>query len=771
MKVRRRSKIVSMSVGLLALVTGTVTIIGFVIKLQRRLKSISMNEELKELYFYCPRSPAVLVEELGCISLRFSDIKEETFIIGQAECRENSEKLYLEFIINTLDRISCPEDEAYRIEGDLMEREKERLRVLSCEIRYNLCENSRVMGAKDIKAYSDTSSVALRRLLGLDKEFPSEQDLEAEEAREMIKVIEAYWHKGLNDVECKISEKTLLLKRYVACVLARYLIECKIDNQKRMARDADVLMRIEVGDVLGDKRISPFVILSRKESMSPGTYMNVVREILFFIKYKGIISDMDSGANKSFNGTDELWFLLQKCKNSFNRTLSYKLSKLFDERSKNDLMAGNDDDYMAYRILIGFLGLTEGFQDAEIRQIKDQDMPVLRYYQSFLSTLVDDKAYYHILDTKKTIKVKDYMAGQLLRGYKGKIHKLASKIENRKISRMKISGGSIQMKHYLWILVRLIHDIGDVDRKTNRKFTDELSKLRENFILLVELILDGRRIDTSEPSTRAVLRLVGIGENIGVCTEGVGDEHAYIFESIGWCKSPGNSISSARCILNGVEVPLKRHAMGVVSQYLKECREWSEAQKRMDLKVFRSVSEAFSIRYEDGRPVGVEYFEIIRTMLVKVFCYESENLFRKAMIDGNSLSNMLKYYLDCKVRDVCEFFSKAFLTVINDLHEDGERVSGHTVTMIKRVLGKDESFMRSMDFQKVDERLFKSILSRFPGKYKKIECCFEDKEFRLVHLVALAIAKYLKAGPVENFELALELEKNLICKVGFYEER
>ncbi|KAG5859849.1 hypothetical protein KMI_04g06560 [Encephalitozoon hellem] len=770
MKVGRRSRVASVALGMLVLLTGAVTTIGLVLRLQDYAKSSLLNGGLKELRFCEPKSPVVPVEELGCISLRFWDVKGEDFSIEQAACGENSERLYLEFVINTLGGICDLEDEAGVIEEeDIMRREKESLKILICEIRYNLCENSRLVEAKSTGTCTDASSTALRRFLGLDMEFPSGQDLEAVETGEMVKVIETYWPRDLNGVKCKIFTKVLSLKSYVASILARYFIECKIERQKRMERDSDVLMSIEMGRALGDKNVSPFVILSGKGCLSPGAYMNVIREILFFTKYKSIISNMNAEESGSSRDISELWFLLQKCKGSFNRKLSDKFRKLFEKISRDISMSNSDRSHAAYRTLMGFLGLTEGFQNGATRQIKDQDMPVFEYYRNLLSSLVDEKAYYHILDTRKTIKVKDYMASLLLRGYKGRVYKLAAKLEGKEVSKMEVKGGFPQMKHYLWFLVRLIHDAEVVDRKTGGKFKDELGRLRENFILCIELVVHGGKIYASEPSTKAVLKLVGIGKNTDTCTAGAEDEHGYMFEGAKRHGPSRNGISSAGCILDRMDASLGKYAAAVVSQYLRECKENSRAQEDVDLKVFRSMNEDFSMRYEDGKPVGVEYFEMVRNMLCKVFCSEIEGLLRGAMLEDSFLSNTLKYYLDCKVRNVCNLFSRAFLAVEHGFHTDEKKISAHDVTMIKRILGKDKYFMRSTDLQEGSKRLFKSVLSKFPRKYKKIRCWIGDREFELVYLIAKAVTEYLRIDTAENCRLVSELERSPICNAAFYD--
>ncbi|ADM11325.1 uncharacterized protein Eint_040340 [Encephalitozoon intestinalis ATCC 50506] len=769
MEIRKRSRIVRALVALLALTSGAVTIIASIAKLQNYIKFSPENDGRLDEFGFHRSSLEVSVEEFGCISLRFSDIKEDYFSIGEKEGREEKERLYLEFIINTLGQISLQKDDEGISEKKDLSREKENLRILVCEIRYNICKNSKLAGIKG-KTSSDPSSVALRRFLGLDRNFLSHCDLETEETKKMLKVIQGHWPFRLEDVECKVFGKTLPLKGYVASILANYLLECKIEKQKRMARDANILMRIETSGEVENTKPSEFVILNDGECMSPETYMNIVREILFLAKYKNIISSL-SEAKENPLCADELWFLLQKCKNSFNRNLSYKFDRILDSKPRGNLEAENGQNCKVDNSLAGFLGVSEDFRDGELRQIKEKDISILEHYQNFLSEMVDEKVYYHILDAKKAIKVKDYMAVLLLRNYKDKIYKLAGEIEKKNVSLVKINGRSIEMRRYLWFLVRLMHRAESLSNSaSNKELSNGLRKLRENFILYIELLIHGRRIDHLDPPSRAVLRLLGKGEIESINTEDIEPEHSYIFENEELCISSRNNVFSTKCNLNGTEVSLGSYAVSVISKYLKEYGKYNKEKEDSDSNVFRNVNEALSIRYEDGRPVGTEYFVMVRSMFRKAFCYELEHLLRKAIFDDEPGSSIIKYYLDWKIRNIDEFFLKAFRITMNIFDQGGKRVPSHAASMIERILGNDVFFMGNIRPKPKDEKLFKSILFRFPRKYKKIECYFGNKKFRLVNLVGKAIVEYLRSDPDGHEGLSLELERSLVPETASYEE-
>nr|AGE95208.1 hypothetical protein ECU04_0410 [Encephalitozoon cuniculi] len=777
MKVWKRSRVVGALVCLFALVSGVITIILSMSRLGACIKSLFTKDSgMQEAHMCLSKSPAVSVEELGCISIRFSDIKKNGFdIITLDVGQESNEKLCFEFITSILDLISrdaLVPGSGVDASGEerLPSRERKNFKILNFEIRYNISGNSRLLGAEDMKGCMDPSSAASRRLLGLDEDFPDDQDVETEEANRVLNILRERWPGDLDGAECKVSGEKLLLRDYVGSVLTRYLVECKIEEQKRMMRDTDFFMRIGVDGTVGGKPVA-FVILSNGECMSPGGYMSIVREILFFMRHGSIISDLN-GTGEGFYDTDELWFLLQKCRSSFNRNLSCKFGKLSECEAKDSVVARSDDEYIADKVVEGLLGLTKDFQNGMIRQIKDQDVPIFKYYQGFLSGLVGEKACYRILETKRTIRVKDYVAALLLKGYKSKIYRLASKLEKKTVHRMEITTKSIQARHYLWFLARVIHEIRfEGSNKYHEKLTDGLRRLRENLVLCIELIIHDGKMDHLDPPTKAILRLLGISEEAGIDAEDTNPECSRVFRDMVAYKPKSNSVSAATCILNGIEVPIGEYVMDVLLRYFKECRERDETQEYVDSRVFRSMSEAFSVRYSDGRHVGIEYFRIVRSMLRKVFCCELESLLRQSMAADSSESNVLKYYLDCKTRDVDSFFSRAFLVTVNNLHADEKRIPAHAIVMIERILGKDISFMQDLYPKDSDKRLFNSILSKFPRKYREIKCHFEGRRFSLVSLVAKATVVYLRASSIENGELILQLERNLVSEAAFYEER
>ena len=82
--------------------------------------------------------------------------------------------------------------------------------------------------------------------------------------------------------------------------------------------------------------------------------------------------------------------------------------------------------------------------------------------------------------------------------------------------------------------------------------------------------------------------------------------------------------------------------------YLDECCARDEAQAYADSLAVEGMSKELSARHEDGRPVGVENFGMVRAMLGKVFCSGLETLLKKAIAADYAEYRPLRYYLQDK---------------------------------------------------------------------------------------------------------------------------
>lgn len=703
-------------------------------------------------------SPGVSVEEFGCASVRFAAIKKDDFeIIGGGGC----ERLYADFIADGL--VDLCRDVVGEEGRELLRRERANLKLLGLEARYNLRRNSRMCGPLDGECPVPPSSMALRRLLGFCSEGVDGDGLSTAEGKEVALEVRAHWPSGLEEARCKVGGEVVELEKYFASVLLRYLVECKAVEQRRAAEDSSLVMGIGTKGAVDGQKPGGFVILSNGRCMRPEEYMRIVREALFVAEYRAC-------REKGRWDDDEMWLLLQKCRENFEKGVSREFERaLCDGKGDGEVEGGRI--HVSRKLLLGLLGLTEDFCSGRQVRTRDQDVGVLRHYQKMLSGLVDEKAYYHVLAAGKTIGVRDYMAGLLLSGYRRRVHALG-RLLRRGGHRLRtgVLEMNVPMGCYLWFLAKTAHEMESMCGG-HEDVRSRVRRLRENLVLCAELVACDRAVDVLDPSTKAVMRLLGMEEKqdgAGAWEKKVRDGETG--NTMGYWPRD-DAVSTSRCIFNGTEMPVGKYVMGVICEYLDECRARDEAQAYADSRAFEGMNKELLVRYEDGTPVGVEYLGMVRDMLGRVFCSGLEGLAKKALVANDAEYRPLKYYLDCKAKEVDALLSRAFLGSVRKLWVDAEGAPASAIAMASQVMGNDGSFMESLGRSSTGKALFGSILSRLPRRYRGVRCRFGNREFGLARLVAKAAEEYIRKDAVGSHGLFRDLVEECATSSGeLYQE-
>lgn len=664
-----------------------------------------------------------------------------------------SKELYLEFV-RSLDRVVSS------FEGSMF-------KMLGKEIKYRIHDIAGLLSVPGVfRSLEDPVSVAVARFLGLGVDFVNE--LDPKSGAEMVSALVAgQWPVELHDTRCVVGSKELFLHEYVGCVLQQYILDCEVEEQRTTASNENIFRNIAFRGHVDDGSIDTPVVRDSGRYITPNAYMNIVREILFVARYDQMAWETEEGGRNA-SALEELRFLLSLCRRRFNRELSSRFDRFYDISPRRIVRYGDryvySSDYSDHKLLSGLLGVEGDSLDGW----RKQDESILNHF-SILLDFVDSGIVYYPRSTSRGLTMKEYAAGLLVKDLKDRLC-AACRVPAKGTSRdfqVEIIGLDLPMEEYMWFLLGVMYGMEPatmVESGSSELLNEHIIELaredkdvrtrsrrlrEELWTSVVESSIWDRTTSDLHPSTRAILRLFGgkgdmfTGE---IDPRSRDQRYAIISKYIDSCVPPEMEAQTYRC--DGVSIPFKEYISRVIWEYLRECDQEEDLQHLADSRVYNDMNKDLVVRYEDGEVVGDEYFGIVRVLLRDVFCDEENTVFKRAIVDGNPDTNLLRLALRRKERNVDIFFSNAVLGDIGG--PSVYDVPDTVLAVVERISGNDPDFMKNLEPDMGEEGLFSSVQSCFSKEYRKIRCSFGQHEFDLVDLVAKVVVEYIKTSPIQN---------------------
>lgn len=693
-----------------------------------------------------------------------TELKKDSFqITGGSSPRENY-VLYFNFVsklVESAARISGTPQESLD-EKDIneleilkyaMESSHDDFQMLRGDLKHRISEVSESISEYQSVSLLSPSSRAVARLLGYGMEF-----LDALAHPERIALVESWmklsWPAGLSRSVCSMSgTRYLPTRQYIASVFLQYAADCEVDRQKQRLVNQNIfdnlVSRRESKDS-GRKRVCSFVLKSSStEDMEPVAYVEIIRDVLFFLKFDRIVDDT-LRMRRNSNMPEELKFATLRLRKTFDKDFSTRFGNLHESKPRRLLGDRsshlNADDYLVYKLLKACLSV-----DEEVLLRRDDEIDAIaRAFSSYLNE-ISDEAHYYLPESLRKIPMKEYIGRQVAEFIRASTFESAERLETHKDRDFNIQsiGISVPAKDYLLFVLGLLHSmkLGYFNEHSDEE--GELLRILEEELLLC--MNEGCVCDKSTPdahsSTRAILRLWGGKTDLLSRGANPGDEeYSSILHKVESYR-PSEEAFSTPFVFEKESVSFRRYLALAVREYFKESREEKKLQELANIEAYKEMNKEYVVKDEDGSLIEENYFEVVKAMFIGVFCNELQREFKKALVDANPNMLLLGFHLERKAKNVGIFFSN---TVLGRDEEPSEARDA----LIKRVLGNDTALTKNLRPGNDDKALFDSILRCIPTWCRGVVCDPQSSgPLLLADLVAKALTEYIKASPVQNSRL------------------